>query len=182
MLKRPLLLALGGVAIAAVAAAAFLFLGSGGSDAVEEEAAGQEFAGQEFAGQEAAGQGPATVQVAGKLGPHITLQDRVFTLSGPVDSPRYAKLQIVLEFETDDPTWFEISGEALERRLEEFREELPVALLEDAITSAVSSKTVEDLATPEGKDGLREEIRAAVDALLPEPHVRRVLFTNFITQ
>jgi flagellar FliL protein len=168
MLKKPLLLALGGVAIAAVAAAAFLFLGPGGSDAVEEE--------------EVAEQEPATVQVAGKLGPHITLEDRVFTLLSPVDAPRYAKLQIVLEFETEDPTWFEISGEALERRLEEFREEIPVALLEDAITSAVSSKTVEDLATPEGKDGLREDIRIAVDALLPEPHVRRVLFTNFITQ
>ena len=167
MLKKPLPLAVGGVAIAAVAAAAFLFLGSGGSDAVEEEAAEQE---------------PATVQVAGKLGPHITLDDRVFTLASSVDSPRYAKLQIVLEFETEDPTWFEISGEALEQRLEKFREEIPVALLEDAITSAVSSKTVEDLATPEGKDGLREEIRAAVAALLPEPNVRRVLFTSFITQ
>ncbi len=172
MLKKRLPLALGGVAIAAVAAAAFLFLGSGGSDAVEEGAAGQEAAEQE----------PATVQVAGKLGPQIKLEDRVFTLSSPVESPRYAKIQIVLEFETEDPTWFEISGEALERRLEEFREEIPVALLEDAITSAVSSRTAEDLATPEGKDGLREEIRAAVDALLPEPHVRRVLFTSFITQ
>ncbi len=167
MLKKPLLLALGGVAIAAVGAAAFLFLGSGGSDAVEEEVSEQE---------------PATVEVAGKLGPHVTLEDRVFTLSSPVNSPRYAKLRIVLEFETEDPTWFEISGEALEQRLEEFREEIPVALLEDAITSAVSSKTAEDLATAEGKDGLRQEIRTAVDHLIPEPHVRRVLFTNFITQ
>ncbi len=167
MLKKLLPLALGGVAIAAAAAAAFLFLGPGGSEAVEEGEAAEE---------------PPTVQVAGKLGPHITLGDRVFTLLSPVDSPRYAKLQIVLEFETEDPTWFELSGEALQRRLEEFREEIPVALLEDAITSAVSSKTAEDLATAQGKDGLREEIRVAVDALLPEPHVRRVLFTSFITQ
>lgn len=167
MLKKLLPLALGGVAIAAAAAAAFLFLGPGGSEAVEEEAAEQE---------------AATVHVAGKLGPHITLEDRVFTLLSPVDSPRYAKLQIVLEFETEDPTWFEISGEALEQRLEEFREEIPVVLLEDAITSAVSGKTVEDLATAQGKDGLREEIRTAVNALIPESHVRRVLFTSFITQ
>ena len=167
MLKKPLPLALGGVAIAAVAAAAFLFLGSGGSDAVEDEAAAEE---------------PATVQVAGKLGPHITLADRVFTLLSPVDSPRYAKLQIVLEFATEDPTWFEISGDVLEHRLEEFREEIPVALLEDAVTGAVSGKTAEDLATPQGKDELRAEIRTAVGALIPEPHVRRVLFTSFVTQ
>ena len=126
------------------------------------------------------------MQVAGKLGPHITLVDRVFTLLSPVDSPRYAKLQIVLEFETEDPTWFEISGEALEHRLEEFREEIPVALLEDAVTGAVtgavSGKTAEDLATPQGKDELRAEIRTAVGALIPEPYVRRVLFTSFVTQ
>ncbi len=55
-------------------------------------------------------------------------------------------------------------------------------LIEDAVTSIVTGKTVEEIATPAGKDELRDEIRHAVEELIPEPHVRRVLFTNFITQ
>ncbi len=55
-------------------------------------------------------------------------------------------------------------------------------LIEDAVTSIVTGKTVEEIATPAGKDALRVEIRHAVEALIPEPLVRRVLFTNFITQ
>lgn len=122
------------------------------------------------------------IHVEGKLGPHLKMADRVFTLLSAVDTPRYLKLQVVLEFETDDESWFELAGEALEEALEAFHEEMPVFLIEDAITSAVSAKTVLDISTPEGKNQLREEIRLAIAALLPEEHIRRVLFTNFITQ
>ena len=106
----------------------------------------------------------------------------MFTLLSSADQPRYLKLQIVLEFETEDAGWFELSGHDLELRLEEFAEEIPVPLIEDVVTTTVSAKSAEDLSSPAGKDALRAEIREAVRALLPEPHVRRVLFTNFITQ
>lgn len=122
------------------------------------------------------------VHVEGKLGPHLLLSDRVFTLISPIETPRYVKLQVVLEFETDDEGWFDLAGEALEARLEEFHEEMPVLLLEDAVTSTVSAKTVADISSPEGKEQLRAEIFAAITALIPEEHLYRVLFTNFITQ
>ena len=169
MLKKPGLLAAAGLAIVAVAAAAFFFLFMGGSDPVDPEEAAAEVE-------------ASPVHVAGKLGPHITLEDRVFTLRSPEGTPRYAKLQIVIEFETEDAIWFEISGEALEEKLAEFGAAIPIALIEDAITTAVSSKSIDDIATPAGKDTLREDIRVAVATLLPEPQVRRVLFTSFITQ
>lgn len=127
---------------------------------------------------------PTPVHVEGKLGPHIVLEDRVFTLLGPPEAPRYAKLQVVVEFETIDPTWFELAGEVLEERLSEFDEEIGTGrrLIEDAITTIVSGKAFSDVSTTAGKDALREEIREAVAALIEEPAVRRVLFTNFITQ
>ena len=172
MLSKPILLAAGGLVVAAVAAAAmFLFMGLSGSDGStadgEEQAAPEEI---------------TPVHVEGKLGPHITLDDRVFALVSSVEAPRYVKLRIVLEFETEDPSWFELSGEALVLRLEEFAEEVPIVLIEDAITTTVSRKSADDLASPEGRETLRQEIRDAVTAMLGEPPVRRVLFTNFVTQ
>ncbi|MEE8422042.1 MAG: flagellar basal body-associated FliL family protein [Dehalococcoidia bacterium] len=122
------------------------------------------------------------VRVEGKLGPYLKMTDRVFTLLSSIDTPRYLKLEVVLVFETDDEGWFELAGEALEEALEVFHEEMPVLLIEDAITTAVSAKTVLDISTREGKDQLREEIRLAIAALLPEEHIYGVLFTNFITQ
>lgn len=124
----------------------------------------------------------AAVHVEGKLGPHLLLSDRVFTLISPIETPRYVKLQVVLEFETDEEGWFDLTGEALEEKLEEFHEEMPVLLIEDAVTSTVSAKTVADISSPAGKEQLRADIFAAITALLPEEHLYRVLFTNFITQ
>lgn len=173
MPKNKLVLVGGGLgAVVVLAAVYFLFLGSSSAPPDAEAAAEAE----------AEAEAIVPVRVAGKLGPHVTLQDRVFTLVSPPEAARYAKLEIVIEFETDDPTWFEISGEALVKRLEAFEEELPIVLIEDAITTTVSAKSADDIASIAGKEVLREEIRQAVSALLPEPQVRRVLFTNFITQ
>jgi len=55
-------------------------------------------------------------------------------------------------------------------------------LVEDAVTSIVTSKAPEDLATTDGKEALKAEIQAAVQERLPGVVVTRVLFTNFITQ
>lgn len=168
MSKKAMLLGIGGLlAGAGLAVGLVMFLGIGGSSATPAEGALVE---------------PTPVHVEGRLGPHVTLPDRVFTLADPAASPRYAKLEIVLEFETTDPTWFDLTGEALELRIEHLEEELPMALIQDAITTAVSKHTADELMSPEGKDALRDEIHEVVAGLLPEPHIRRVLFTNFITQ
>lgn len=55
-------------------------------------------------------------------------------------------------------------------------------LVEDAVTSIVTGKTPEEVATAEGKEALKAEIQAAVQERLPGMVVTRVLFTNFITQ
>ncbi len=56
------------------------------------------------------------------------------------------------------------------------------ALIEDAVTSIVTGHTASEIATTEGKEALKAEIQQAVQDLIHEPRVTRVLFLNFITQ
>ncbi len=183
MPKRMVMFGGGAGALVVVALLFFVFVGMpGGGDAPEDAEAAAD--GETAHAAEGEGEGEEFIpfRIPGRLGPYLTLDDRVFTLVSSPDSPRYVKLQVVLEFETDHEDWFHLTGEALEEELEEIREELPVFLLEDAVTSVVSSKTIADISSPQGKDDLRDELHAVVTALLPEEHLGRVMFTNFITQ
>jgi len=211
LLKKPIVLAIGGV-VAGVAVMAILYtfvLGGGGSTAAAVPTPE-----------------PTVIPAGGKLGPRLTLQDRVFNLVSPASAPVYAKIQTVIEFETTDLRWAEVFGNcgghgraielppvravsarpgalpsapapetasgpsvspcvALEAELlHEFEEEIGTGLqlIEDAVTIIISSKRPEAVATTEGKEALKEEIKHEVEALIHHPHVSRVLFLNFITQ
>ena len=187
MNKKTLVFAGGGLLVALlVAAALYMFvLGGGGA----EEAAALGVPTPE----------PTAVVVEGKLGPHITLDDRVYTLRSSEDNPRYVKLEIVIEFETFEEEWADVlhgcvfasEGEEVgpckaqeNELLKEFEEEIGTgrALIEDAVTSIVSSKSYADVSTYEGTEELRMEILHAVEELIHEPHVTRVLFLEFLTQ
>jgi len=207
--NKPIILAVAGAVVGvAVAFAAFTFL-MGGGDAVEAA--------------------PPTepVNVSGRLGPHVTLADRVFNLLPEQGSPNYLKLQTVIEFETFDPRWAYVLGgcgkghaalpltgggalmvsalpsgpaavvepgaggpqvdpcDAEEASLQSaFEHQIGtgVQLIEDVVTTIVTSHTASEIASPEGKAALRAEIAAAVDGLIQAPRVHRVLFLNFITQ
>ena len=189
------------VAIAAAAGGLLFFRGTGASEAE-------------------AGAVATPVSVPGKLGPHITLEDRVFNLRGGIGAQAYLKLQTVIEFETTSEEWAKVlngcvsalrvsepmvstaprftpraaqdlegaQGDpcaAAEAELQdEFAREIGTGrqLIEDAVLSIVSTRTAAEVGTPEGKQALKDEIRREVGKLIPEPHVTRVLFTNFITQ
>ena len=142
---------------------------------------------------------PIPVVVEGKLGPHIILEDRVYTLRSAASDPRYVRLMIVVEFETFEEEWAHVlhgcvfSGEgeavgpckALENELlHEFEEEIGTgrSLIEDAITTIVSAKTYDELSAPEGREELRAEIVHSIGELIHEPEVTRVLFLEFLTQ
>lgn len=86
MNKGILMGVVGAVLGVAVAFGAFTFL-MGGSEPVEAAP-------------------PEVVDVAGKIGPHITLADRVFNLLPSArSSANYLKLQTIIEFETTDQRW-----------------------------------------------------------------------------
>ena len=180
LMKKPVLFGLGGLlAVAAIGGAAYFFVLSPSGDA---EAGGEPTPGP-------------SVQVDGRLGPRITLESRVFNLlAAPGEKQTYLKLETVIEFETADVAWADVMlgcpsdphgcAAAEETLLEEFDHHIGsgMTLIEDAVTSIVSSKSLSEVATPEGKEALREEIREAVERLIPHPHVHRVLFTDFVTQ
>lgn len=207
-MKKPLILAiLGAVVGVVVALALFMFVfGGGAADA------------QAYVPTPV----PTAVNVPGKLGPHITLQDRIFNLRSA--APTYLKMQTIIEFETTDERWahvlhgcvanvrplagplfasaapggagvvggrtvgVESAGSPCEAEeahlLAEFAEEIGSGrqLIEDAVTTIVSGKSAEELSTPEGKAALKSEIKHAVQEIVEEHHVTRVLFVNFITQ
>jgi len=199
----------GAVLGVAVAFGAFTFL-MGGGDTVEAA--------------------PETVvEVPGKIGPHITLGDRVFNLLPSTrSSANYLKLQAIIEFETTDQRWqhvltgcgksahgaaFEVDRDLLVAAVPGGSASVPGAnasapkgdpceeelahllsafeqrigngrsLIEDAVTTIVTGHTADEISTPAGKEVLKAEIQAAVDALFHgDPKVKRVLFINFITQ
>jgi len=185
-MQKPMIMALGGVLAGGVVAAVLFVFVLGGSSAAEPPPA--------EVGE------PEPVSVPGKLGPHITVGERVFTLLSPAESQRYVKLEIVIEFETFDAAWEHVlhgcvfaGGEGgaspcqseLEALLHEFEEhEIGTGrtLIEDAITTIVSSHSLEEVGTVTGREAMRQEIRDAVDDIIYEPRVTRVLFTQFITQ
>ena len=167
-MKKGLLVIGGAVAGVGVAALVYLFVLGGPSKA--------------HAGPVAA---PTPVHADGRLGPHIVLHERVFNLAnGPGGAKHFVKLETTIEFETTDPGWFKLSAPQLATALEKFdKDDIGTGrnLIEDAITTIVSGKRIEDLATPDGKDALREQIKSAVADRIKEPHVYRVLFSAFIT-
>lgn len=211
LLKKPIVLAVGGAGLAIVIAAGLFFTVFSGGGEVDLEAEVEVE--------------PKPVQVEGKLGPHIVLEDRVFNLLSTGSAPVFLKLETLIEFETYDERWEHVlhgcaadlrdvgtelyvsaapggvldsgRGQDFEEAalspcqqeeaelLHEFDEEIGTGrqLIEDAVTSIVSGKQPIDVATPAGKQRLKEEIRQMVQKILgEEPRVARVLFTNFITQ
>jgi len=57
-----------------------------------------------------------------------------------------------------------------------------VSLIRDIIISILSSKTVEEISTPKGKEKLKEEIIDQINKYLEDGEVKRIYFTNFIIQ
>jgi flagellar basal body-associated protein FliL len=140
---------------------------------------------------------PTPVSVAGKIGPHIILPARVFNLRTEPGKPAvYLKLETLIEFQTTDEAWARVLRGCVKKAdgspckaeeealLHEFDEEIGTGrkLIEDAVTTIVSAKTLTEVSSPEGKERMRTEIQHAVEELIPHPEVVRVLFTDFVTQ
>jgi flagellar FliL protein len=63
---------------------------------------------------------------------------------------------------------------------DELNKKMPI--INDTITTALSSKTFESIYTSQGKDKLREEIKQLLNERLPELHVIAIYFTEFVVQ
>jgi flagellar protein FliL len=80
-------------------------------------------------------------------------------------SPKFARVSIFLEVASEDT---EI----------EIQQKMPQ--VRNAIIDLFNSKRPSDIAGPEGRNYLREEIKSAINSFLVSGQVRGVFFTNFV--
>lgn len=65
-----------------------------------------------------------------------------------------------------------------------FEEELGTgkSVIEDIVTSIVTRHTYDEVTSVDGKEKVKHEIQEAIEKVIHEPKVVRVLFTNFVVQ
>ena len=102
-----------------------------------------------------------------EMGVLVGLQEIIVTLKSDPRRPRYLKININLEVSDG------IVAEVVSGRLPQLR---------DMVIMALSDKTPEELSTPEGKKGLRDEIFRRVDAKMPNGTLMNVYFSDLVVQ
>jgi flagellar protein FliL len=123
-------------------------------------------------------------QIAAAPRPTLKLKEQVFNLKAPATSPTYVKMQIAIEFEDHAHTFIKLKGEKLVKANEHFEVEMEaeVPALLDIVTSILGSKSIEEVATVDGREELKAELLAEFNKELKPEKVERVLFITFITQ
>jgi flagellar FliL protein len=104
--------------------------------------------------------------VVAHLGPMFPLEPFIVNLAEP-GGKRFIKITMEME----------LGGKELE---EEFKNKLPQ--FKDHIITVLSSKTMDEVITAEGKFKLKEEIMARVNQNLKSGVVKNVFFTEFVVQ
>jgi flagellar FliL protein len=101
----------------------------------------------------------------GEFGKMLTLDQFTVNLSTPGSAtPKYVRVNISLELPTDD-----LEGE-INAKMPQVR---------NTIIDLFNSKKPADLATAEGRDYLKEEIKTALNGFVVTGKIKGVFFTNF---
>ncbi len=100
------------------------------------------------------------------VGPFLQLDPFIVNLADPTGQ-RYLRVKITLEFYNN-----EVYNQANER----------IPQINDAIIMVLSSKTVEEVLSPEGKMELRMELLRKLNDLLGPHSVKNIYFTQFVVQ
>ena len=97
---------------------------------------------------------------------------------------RYLQATVVLEFRPPTPDYHSLAGEEKLKAEEEFKKTIDERRpkIDDLIVGILSSKTFKEIATLEGKQKLKEQIKAGVNETLGYSAVLNVYFTEFIVQ
>mgnify|MGYP003794267895 CR=1 FL=1 len=128
---------------------------------------------------------PAAPVIYPKLGDGIMydMGSRIVNLLDPVGR-RYLKITVVIEFLPPDYAYYTLPEEEREvvrtEVLHEIETRKPV--IDDMLTSLLSSKSYEDIYNLDGKNRLRSEIQERLNQLIGEPQVLAVYLTDFIVQ
>ncbi|HLE01206.1 MAG TPA: flagellar basal body-associated FliL family protein [Bdellovibrionota bacterium] len=122
-------------------------------------------AGGEKAGKEGEKGGEPGRKKASEFGKMVTLEQFTVNLATPGSmNPKFVRVNISLEVPTDDA---------------ETEVNLKMPQVRNVVIDLFNSKRPADLATAEGRDYLKDEIRTAINTFLVTGKVKGVFFTNF---
>jgi flagellar FliL protein len=98
--------------------------------------------------------------------------------------PMYPLDKFTVNLLSENGRRFLVAKVNLEEDSEELTAELDkkTPLIRDIIISILSSKTVEEITTPKGKEKLKEEIVNQINKYLEDGEIKRVYFTEFVIQ
>lgn len=102
-----------------------------------------------------------------EMGVLVGLQEMIVTLRSDSRKPRYLRININLEVQN------QVAAEIVTQRLPQLR---------DTVIMVLSDKAPEDLAHPEGKKGLRDEIFRRIDDQMPPGILMNVYFSDLVVQ
>ncbi|MBN1267485.1 MAG: flagellar basal body-associated FliL family protein [Anaerolineales bacterium] len=159
--------------------------GSGAESGATEEAVVSSAAVEQEteSGNEVASVPEPRIEVLPGQGIMINTGTKVINLADPTGR-KYLRTTVVLEFAPEDYEYYSITAEEQEVYLTTFIEELNarMPIINDCITTILSSKTFEDVYTMEGKDILRVELVDALNERMPEHVIIYAYFTEFVVQ
>lgn len=116
-------------------------------------------------GDAAHGEGKDSGKKKADFGRMVTLEQFTVNLATPgSSSPKYARVNISIEVPTEDA-----EGEVNQK----------MPQVRNAIIDLFNSKRPADLATPDGRDYLKDEIKNALNGFMVTGKVKGVFFTNF---
>jgi len=105
-------------------------------------------------------------------GPSFKIDDTVYNLG---ETNRYARAAMEIELDVEG-----MDEKIAAEFMDEVRTRLP--WIRDLVIGHLSGKIYRDVATPDGKNQLKEELRVKINALLSRGQVREVMFTSFAVQ
>lgn len=105
-------------------------------------------------------------KAAKKAGTFVSMGDSTVNLAG---GQSFLQISVTLELDGEDT---EIKTQVKKKKPQ----------IQDTVITVVSSKTAEELLTPEGKDKLKKEIKDKIESLVGTKKLTGVYFTTFIMQ
>ncbi|MCX2727944.1 flagellar basal body-associated FliL family protein [Thermomicrobium sp. 4228-Ro] len=120
----------------------------------------------------------------------VSLGERIVNLADP-GGYRYLKTEVVVEVAVDQKTYEKLtagsgggghggSGSATDPLRTELEHVWPK--IQDTLTMVLSSKTAEELSTPEGKEQLKAELAEKLQPAFGDYHITEVYLTQFVIQ
>ena len=123
-------------------------------------------------------------QIAEAPRPTLTLEERVLNLKAPAASPNYVKTSIALEFADPEHKYIKLKGDQITAADLLYDADLKPELhrIWDVITSVVGGNTADQVATPEGREALKQQLITELNKEMKQKKVENIFFVSFVTQ